>query len=123
MNNQRVRDIKHAQRESFLLKEIAQFFLHIVQSEPELQTLFINRVKLSPDRSTCVVYFLTQGGLAEFEEKRPTLVLYKPALRTALSKVMQTRYVPNIRFAYDEQYEKQRRVEELIDKLKEEEQS
>ncbi len=121
MNSQRVRDIKHAQREAFLFKEIAQFFLQIVADEPQLQGLYINRVKLSPDRGMCTVYFFTQGGLKEFEEKRPTLVLYKPSLRTALSKILHSRYVPNLRFAYDEQYEKQRRVEELINKLKEEE--
>ena len=120
MTNQRVRDIKHAQRESFLLQEIANFFMQIMRDEPRLQGLYISRVKLSPDRGSCTIFFYTPGGMDDFEDKRPTLVLYKPSLRTALAKSMHSRYVPELIFKYDEQVDKQRRIDELIEKLKEE---
>ena len=119
-NSSRVRDIKHAQRESFLLKEISSFFMQIVQDDPQLSSLFINRVSLSPDRGSVTIYFYTPDGLSAFEQRRKALVLYKPSLRSALSKVMHSRYVPELRFAFDQQYEKQQRVEGILEDLKRE---
>jgi ribosome-binding factor A len=116
----RVREIKHAQREALIYKEISHLFVRITYDEKVLSSLYVTRVSLSPDRSNCTIFFQTLGGLADFETKLPTLVLYKPSLRTALSKNLHGRYVPDLVFKYDEQFDKQRHVEDLMDKLKEE---
>jgi len=120
MTNPRIREIKHAQKESMLLQEIGQLFIQISQDEPKLQGLFLTRVNLSPDKGKCTIYFHALGGLKEFEEKRPILVLYKGSLRKALSQIIYGRYTPNLRFAYDHILDKQRHVEDLIDTLKDE---
>lgn len=120
MTNSRVREIKHAQKESQLLQEIGRLLMQISQDEPSLQGLYVTRVKLSSDKSTCNVFVHTLGGLKEFEEKRPKLIMYKPSLRKALSQLIYGRYVPDIRFTYDAQLDKQRHVDDLIDKLKDE---
>ncbi len=120
MIKSRVSSIKHAQKESMLLHTIAQLFIQIMQDEPLLTGFTITRVELSPNKNRCTVFFHTLGGLSEFEEKRKTLVLYKPSLRQALSKSIHGRYTPELRFAYDQQLDKQRRVDDLIDKLKDE---
>ncbi len=120
MTQSRVREIKHAQKESLLLHQIAQFFIQIVQDEPTLQGLSITRVRLSPDKGMCTVLFHAQQGKQEFEQKRPTLVLYKASMRKALSQTIRGRYTPNLRFVYDEKLDKQRRVDDLIEKLKQE---
>ena len=116
----RVSSIKHAQKESLLLHTIAQLFMQIMQDEPLLEGLTVTRVALSPNKSSCTIFFHTFGGLPEFEQKRKTLVLYKPSLRKALSKSIHGRYTPELRFAYDQQLDKQRRIDDLIDKLKDE---
>lgn len=118
MTNPRIREIKHAQKESMILHEVSQNFVRIAQDEPSLQSFSITRVSLSDRKGFCIIFFHTLGGLKEFEEKRKTLVLYKPSLRQALSKAMHGRYVPQIRFKYDDQLDKQRRIDDLIDKLK-----
>ncbi len=118
MNNPRVKTIKHAQRESFFFKEIGNLFMQISKDDPRLQSLSITRAKLSPDRGKCTIYFYIEGGLAAFEEKRPFLILYKPSLRSALSKVVHSRYVPQLVFAFDQQFETQQRVENLLEDLK-----
>lgn len=46
------------------------------------------------------------------------LKLYKPSLRKALSK-LPSRYAPELIFKYDEELEKQMKLEELMDKVKE----
>ncbi len=120
MSNPRVREIKHAQKESQLLQEIGQLFIQLSQDEPKLQGLYVTRVKLSPDKGKCTVFIHTLGGLKEFEEKRPTLVLFKSSLRKALSQLIRGRYTPDLRFTYDAPLDKQRHVEDLIDKLKDE---
>lgn len=120
MSHSRIRNIKHAQKESNLFHKISQFFLQIKQDEPKLEGLSISRVTLSPDKGSCVVYFYCAGGLLEYETKRPILVLYKSSLRKALADAIPGRYTPILKFTYDQQREKQRRVEELLDTIKKE---
>jgi len=113
-------EIRKAQKESYFYKEISQFFLQITINEPLFNGLYINRVSLSSDGGTCVVFFLASHGRKEFEEKLSTLILYKPSLRTALAKTSHGRYTPNIIFRYDEEHEKVEKINALIDKLKSE---
>ena len=117
------RDVKRAQKESLLLREISQFFLQITLDFPELTSLSVSRVKLSPDKGACTVYFYAPGGLAEYEQKRPSLVLFKATLRKAISQSIPGRYTPELIFKFDDQFEKQQRLETLLNKIKDEEPS
>lgn len=116
----RVSEIRHAQRESVLLHTIAKCFMQLIQDEPKLSPLSITRTELSPDKGHCMVFFHCLGGIEEFESLRKTLVLFKPSLRKALSQEIDGRYTPDLRFAYDHQLDKQRHIDDLIDKLKDE---
>jgi ribosome-binding factor A len=120
MSNERVREIKHAQRESVILRELSNLFLRVQLDDSRLQGLYITKVKLSPDRGMSTIYLHSLEGLEAFEKQRPILVLYKSSLRHALSQLLQARYTPDLLFKYDEQYDKQRKIDELIDKLKDE---
>jgi ribosome-binding factor A len=120
MINERVREIKHAQREAFLLRELSSFYQRIVQDNPVLNGVYINNVVLSSDGSTCTVYFHSIQGKAHYEEIKETLILYKPSLRTSLAKVSSRRYVPQLIFRYAEGIEKQHRINDLIENLKKE---
>jgi ribosome-binding factor A len=113
-------EIKRAQKESYLFREISNFFLQITIDEPRLSGLYINKISLSSDGGICNVLFLASNGRAEFEEKLPLLILYKPSLRSALAKTSQSRYTPNLVFRYDEDQEKADKINRLIDKLKDE---
>jgi ribosome-binding factor A len=119
-HSSRLSEIKHAQKESLLLRLISQFFMQILLDEKELQGFAVNRVKLSPDKGMCTVLFFASGGEQEFEEKKHLLILYKPSLRSALAKAINARYTPNLLFTYDVAFEKQRRINDIIDKLKDE---
>jgi ribosome-binding factor A len=120
-SSQRQREIKQAQRESFLLREISTSFLKISRDEPRLAPLYVDHVQLSPDGSRCTAYlFSSQGGEELFQELMPLIILYKPSIRTALAKASSSKYVPQLIFAYAGQVEKQRRVEEIIETLKKE---
>lgn len=118
MMHQRSRDIKIAQKEAALLREISNLFMQLTMDEPVLRDLFINRVHLSPDKSHCTVYFYTTLGKAAFDELLKTLILYKPSMRHALAQELRGRYTPDLRFAFDDHFEKQQRIETLIDSVK-----
>jgi len=110
---------KKAQKESLLFQELSKLYLALTLDEPKLAGLFLTRVRIADDGSICTAFFYGDGGLAEFEEKRPILVLYKASLRQALSKLISGRYTPAIVFKYDDQFEKQLRMDRLMDSIKE----
>jgi ribosome-binding factor A len=123
MTHKTVHDIKRSQKESTLYRIIAQMFLEIAQENPELQGLTVNRVKLSADKGACIVLFYSVYGKSYFEEKLPSLVLYKPSMRSAIAKTVPSRYTPELVFRYDDEFAKQTEVEQLLDRLKVEEPS
>lgn len=113
-----VSQIKRSQKESLLFREISQLFMKTAMDDSRLRELCINRVKLSPDKGLCTVYFYTSKGEEYFNEVLSTLKLYKPSLRKALASTIKGRYVPELVFKFDTNFEKQCRIEELLDQIK-----
>lgn len=118
--NHAVRDIKRAQKERLLLKELSHLILQISQDDARIESLQPQRVRLSEDKSTCFVYFFCPEGKEAFQTKLEVLKLYKPSLRTALAKTLSSRRVPDLVFQFDELFSKQARIHSLLDSLKEE---
>lgn len=123
MDNIRVHAIKREQKESLLFREISQLFLQIVLDDSSLQGLFVSRVKLSADKGMCTVFLYTDAGADVFKELMKTLVLYKPSLRKAVATRVPSRRVPNLMFKFDSKFEKQQRIEHLLESIKTEESS
>lgn len=111
--------IKRAQKESLMLQELSKLLHELSMDNHNLQGLFVNRVKLSPDKSICTVFFYTIDGRDAFEEKLGSLILYKPSIRKAIAHIIPSRYVPEFVFKFDDQFEKQKRIDEILDKVKE----
>lgn len=117
MMGPQLHDIKRAQKEAQLLREISSLILKITIDEPSLQGLYVSRIKLSPDKGMCHVLFITATGKEEFQQKLGALILYKPSMRAALAKILNGRYTPNLVFEFDELSDKQKRVDDLINKV------
>ncbi len=113
--------IKKSQKESVLFRALSSLFMQITQDEPRLVGLTLNRVDLAKNKSTCRVLFWTPNGVQEFNEKLPILILYKPSMRGAIAKMLNLRYTPDLIFQYDALYDKQEKVERLLNQIKEEE--
>lgn len=110
---------KKAQKESLLYQEISKLFLAATLDDERVRGLSITRIKLSDDGGSCIIFFYAPGGIKEFEQKRQWLVLYKPSLRKSLSRAIPGRYTPQLIFKYDENFEKQQRIDTLLDTIKE----
>jgi ribosome-binding factor A len=121
MIGQRLRDIKRAKKESAFFRELSRFMLAIELDETRLRNLTLSKIALSSDGGTCTAFFYTPGGQEKFNELLEVLVLYKPSMRKALSQAIPSRYTPELIFKYDTQFEKQHRIEDILEKIKEEE--
>ena len=119
MHDHRTRDIKKAQKESLLLREISGLLLQASMDDPRLQKVVVSRVSLSDDKGSCNVFFYTAQGKQGFEELLEVLKLYKPSLRAALAKKIRARYTPNLIFRFDDQIEKSEKMNALFEQLKE----
>ncbi len=115
-----VSDIKRAQKESLLLRELSTYFLRIANEDNRIKDIILNRVKLSKDKGVCTLYFYTPQGEQYFQEIMPFLILYKPSMRKALAQSINARYTPQLVFKYDIPYEKHLKIDELFEKLKQE---
>lgn len=110
-----VPNVKRAQKESLLFREISQLFMQASLDDPRLKDVMIHRVQLSPDKGLCTVYFYTDQGEEHFKEVLNVLVLYKPSLRKALASKIRSRYTPELIFKFDTQFEKQMRIDQLLE--------
>lgn len=118
MTNSHVSDIKRAQKERLLFRELSKLLLEIKHEDSRLHDISLNRVMLSADKSLCTAYFYTPQGETAFKEALEILKLYKPSMRKAIAANIKARYTPDLRFAFDEHYEKQERFEQLMEKIK-----
>jgi ribosome-binding factor A len=115
-----VSSIKRAQKESLFFREISKLFSQTALDDNRLRDVSVNRVQLSPDKGSCTVFFYTAEGEEHFNQILPILVLYKPSLRKALASTIKSRYTPEIIFKFDKHFEKQQRIEHLIEQVKSE---
>ncbi len=118
MTNSHVSDIKRAQKERLLFRELSKLLLEIKHENSRLRDVSLNRVMLSADKSLCTAYFYTPKGPDSFKEVLEILKLYKPSMRKTLAARIKARYTPDLRFAFDEHYEKQEQFEQLMEKIK-----
>lgn len=116
--NTRVSAIKKSQKESLLRKEISELLQEASLDNPQLQGLSASRVELSADKGIAHIFFFLPEGEEFFEKKLEFLKLFKPSLRKALANRIPGRYVPQLIFRYDNQLEKQIKIESLLDEVK-----
>ncbi|MGD1997363.1 MAG: ribosome-binding factor A [Candidatus Dependentiae bacterium] len=120
MARTRAQEVRRSQKKSFYIEQLSEFILRIAYDEPIVAQVFLTRVELSSDGGICYLYFSAYGADTQegresvFKEACDRLILYKPSLRKALAQAMHSRYVPNLRFLFDEQREKEMRVNELL---------
>ncbi|MEX0672245.1 MAG: ribosome-binding factor A [Candidatus Babeliales bacterium] len=112
-----VSHIKKSRKEANLFRIVSDLFMKIRMEDSRLINLFIDRVELTTDKSRLRVLFYTPDGQAAFKEKMDILRLYKPSMRKAIADTIHARYVPDLRFEYDAQFEKQDSLEKLLDEV------
>jgi len=119
-------DVKKEKKKALYLREIAPLVQEISLQEPEVAKYYVSRVDLSADTGICYVFFSSfQQGVEQEQEKDfkkalDILKLYKPSMRKALAQSINARYTPELIFAYDVHKEKERRINDLLDRVQQE---
>ncbi|NDD54494.1 ribosome-binding factor A [bacterium] len=121
MSRSAAAEVKRERRKSLFLQEFSVLFQDLYRQEPAFADIFVSKVDLSNDTGVCYVYFsaFKEPGEEIFNKALHVLKLYKPSLRKAFAARVKTRYAPDLVFVYDKAKEKERRINDLLDKVAE----
>ena len=82
--------------------------------DPRLQRATITGVDLSPDLRQAKIYFSTTGDPTEIDKVNAGFQKAKPFIKRILAARLGLRYMPDIRFCYDEAIDQGERIEALL---------
>jgi len=108
---------KREQKTSLFFHEISSLIQQLAMDEPAIAKVYVTQVRLSRDYNICFVYFSTFAEKKDFDEALKILKLYKPSLRKAMAQKISAKYAADLVFLYDEVKEKERKMQELLDKV------
>jgi ribosome-binding factor A len=110
----------HGRRPARLASQLKEELGVMIQQklrDPRIGFLTLTRVELTADLRWATVYFSVLGD--EAQRQRSTDALHQAAgfLRHELRQNLQIRFVPELRFRYDNCWETQSKLEELFEQI------
>jgi len=109
------------QRMSKLLQEELSSIILREINDPRLGMISITDVELTPDFKIANIYISALGDKEEREKSIAVLVNAAGFLRMTLSKILNLRHTPELRFRLDVSLERASRVYDLLNQIKSEE--
>ena len=110
---------KRAHRVAELLKrEISKIIFEEIK-DPGIDFVTITNVKISDDLRSSKVYFTVLGDKAKRENTRQSLERATKFIRSEVGKRLSLRYVPELKFHYDDVADYAENIENLFLKIKE----
>ncbi len=107
-----------AQFAGVLKKEISIIIDRKVK-DPEKGFITVNHVKVSPDLKIASVYYTVLGDDQQRLKSAQVLKRSGGFIRNALKPVIKSRWLPELRFFYDDTIDQAEKINKLIDKLHE----
>jgi ribosome-binding factor A len=112
-------DYQRSERVGDLLLEVIADLLRREIHDPRLQWLNLTGVKMSKDLRQAKVFFSLLGGAGTKDETQAALKSAGGFIRARAGKNLKLRFVPAIEFIYDDSEDEARRIDALLDKVKE----
>jgi len=106
------------QRMSKLLKEELSAIILREINDPRLGMISITDVELTPDFKVAHVFISALGDEQERRQSVDVLVNASGFLRMTLSKVVNLRHTPELRFKLDSSLERASRIYDILNKIK-----
>lgn len=88
--------------------------------DPGLGFVTVTAVKASPDLRMARVYYTVLGGDEERAATAAALTRARARIRSAVGSRVRLKYLPDLEFAYDESIDHGIHMEELLQRLREE---
>jgi len=112
-------DYQRSERVGDLLLEVLADLLRREIHDPRLQWLNLTGVKITKDLRQAKVFFNLLGGAGNKNEVQAALKNAGGFIRSRVGKHLKLRFVPAIVFVYDDSEDEARRIDALLDKVKE----
>ena len=96
------------------LSSIIEFKLN----DPKRGFITLTRVKVSPDLKIATIYYTVLGDETQKEQTQVVLKKSIQFLRSELKPYITSRWLPELRFFYDDSMERADRINELIKQIK-----
>jgi ribosome-binding factor A len=95
-------------------------------NDPRLETTTITGVKMSPDLRLAYIYFITSKDSTSNSKKSREEAIkgFNSALgflKRSLARQLGLRYMPNLKFYYDESFDYGSRIDSVLESIKKEE--
>jgi ribosome-binding factor A len=111
-------DYQRSDRVADRLLEVIAELLRREIHDPRLQLLNLTGVKVSKDLRHAKVFFSLFGGSGDRQEALAGLTSAGGFIRARLGKKLDLRFVPTLEFLYDDSEEEARRIDALLDKIR-----
>jgi ribosome-binding factor A len=108
-----------ADRVSALIQEVLSDLLKKNIRDPRLMMTTITRVKMSPDLKLARIYFSIYGGSSKSEAAAMGFESARGFIKRSLARRLGLRYMPDLKFFYDDSLDYSFRIEKLLKKIAE----
>ncbi len=98
-------------------REISSVIFQEVKNE-KIKFVTITKVSLTNDYSYATVYYTIYGTEEQVNATKDALLDAKGFIKSALSKRLNVRKIPDLIFKYDESFEKGNKIEQILRNLK-----
>lgn len=101
-------------RVSGLIQEVLSYILKKEISDPRLQMATITEVKMSADLKLASIYYTTSGDKDARDAAAQAFKRAHGYIKKKLAQQLELRYMPQLRFFYDESFDYGSRIEKLL---------
>lgn len=108
---------KKERMEKILEREISNIIFQDIKDE-RIKFVTITNVNITNDLSIATVFYTVYGNENQINSSVEALNEAKGFIRTILSKRLEVKKTPDLRFKYDESYEQGNKIEAILNNLK-----
>ncbi len=112
-----MKPFKRADRVAGQIQKVLSELLHRDIKDPRLNMATITGVKMTKDLKIAYVYFTTSGSLDKNKRNQDAIKGFNSALgyiKRTLGGQLGLRYMPNIKFFYDESFDYGSKIDSLL---------
>ena len=106
-----------ADRVSVLIQEVLSELLKKNIHDPRLATATISGVKMSRDLRLARIYFTLYGDSKKSEAAAQGFESARGFIKRSLASRLGLRYMPDLKFFYDESFDYGNQIEQLLEKI------
>ncbi len=106
-----------ADRVGVQIQRVLSEVLHTRVKDPRLEFVTVTQVQMSADLKLAKIYFSTGGEQGRVEPARKGFAAARGFIKRTLADELELRYMPDLRFYYDDTFDTSNRINALLKSL------